>query len=184
MAGIGRPTLFMLGDSQVGKTTIVNRVFSNHELIFVGETSDATEYHVYLEGRDIPIKTLEIRNSAFLTENEIEIDDRRDVVLFCYAVDDPESFQHVTDRWIPLFEQHVGNTVTMVLIENKKDLQYDPEVIDDLAVRGLQPVSMYQGHELFCSQDKIHSFFVMGNDYFQRLEELKNVINNHLLNYN
>ncbi|CAL1293641.1 unnamed protein product [Larinioides sclopetarius] len=181
MEAVGKHTLFILGDRQVGKTTIINRVFANRELIFAGATDDAIEYHVYLQG-PIPIKVLEIRNSAFLTENEIEVDDQRDVVIFCYAIDDPESFQHIADRWIPLFEQHANNAVTMILLGNKKDLRYDPEVINDLAARGLQPVSVNQGNELYCRYDRFYVFLEMGSHFILELNQLIDAIDNGFLN--
>ncbi|GBN37008.1 hypothetical protein AVEN_210089-1 [Araneus ventricosus] len=133
MQGTGRHTLVIVGDSHVGKTSIARRVFQNRDLIFVSAMNGATEYQVSIQGRKFPIKILEIRNSAFLTENAIQCDAERDFAFFCYAIDDPESFQHVSERCIPLFKEHVCDTMTMVLIGNKRDHRHNAEVVHNLS---------------------------------------------------
>ncbi|GBM90037.1 hypothetical protein AVEN_50659-1 [Araneus ventricosus] len=184
MSGTGRHTVFIVGDRQVGKTSIARRIFQNRNLIFVSAVNGATEYHVYPQGRVYPIKILEIRNSAFLTENEIEVDAERDFAFFCYAIDDPESFQHVAETWIPLFREHVCDTLAMALIGNKRDLRHNAEVVHNLAERGLQPVPMNQGTELYHRHDTIRLFIESGRDYYPVFEQFIMIINDIILDLN
>ncbi|GBM90038.1 hypothetical protein AVEN_50660-1 [Araneus ventricosus] len=177
MQGTERQTVFIVGDSQVGKTSITRYIFQNRDVTFVSEVNGATEYAVSIQRGEFPTRILEIRNFAFLTENAIQCDAGRDFAFFCYAVDDPESFQNVAERWIPLFKEHVCDTMTMVLIGNKTDLRHNAEVVRNLSERGLQPVSMNQLTELYHRHDTICLFGEGGRDGFPMFEQLSMVLN-------
>ncbi|GBN70562.1 hypothetical protein AVEN_87615-1 [Araneus ventricosus] len=184
MQGTRRHTVFIVGDSQVGETSITRRVFKNRDLIFVPSVNGGTEYQVSIQGGEFSTRILEIRNSAFLTENAIRFDAERDFAFFCYAIDDPESFQHVAERWIPLFKERVCDTMTMVLIGNKRDLRRKAEVIHNLAEQGLQPVSRNQGTEILHLDDAIDAFFESAINDFKALDQVTEIINDTILNYN
>ncbi|GBM67855.1 hypothetical protein AVEN_101730-1 [Araneus ventricosus] len=184
MQGTSGYTAFILGDCQVGKTSLARRIFKNCDLIFVSSVNGATEYQVSFEGSESKTKFLEIRNSAFLTENAILCDADRDCAFFCYAIDDPESFQHVAETWIPLFREHVCDRMTMVLIGNKRDLRHNAEVVRNLSERGLQPVSMNQLTELYRRHDTIRFFGEGGRHYFPMFDQRSMVVNGTILNCN
>ncbi|GBN28748.1 hypothetical protein AVEN_201536-1 [Araneus ventricosus] len=177
MLGTGRQTLFIVGDSQVGKTSITRYIFQNRDLTFVAAVNGATEYEVSIPGGEFPTRIIEIRNFDFLTENVIQCDAERDFAFFCYAVDDPESFQNVAERWIPLFKERVCDAMTMILIGNKTDLRHNAEVVRNLAERGLQPVSKNQLTELYHRHDTICLFGEGGRDGFPLFDQLSMVLN-------
>ncbi|CAL1293639.1 unnamed protein product [Larinioides sclopetarius] len=183
MEGINGSTIFIIGDSQVGKTTIARRIFENGDLDLVSSMDRATEYQVRIPQRQSPIKILEIRNSTFLTENEIRFDAERDVAIFCYAVNDPDSYQHVADTWIPLFRERGCDAMTMILIGNKKDLRRNPAVKRSLAERGLRPVHISRGSQLLFIYPSLDVFFESSINDFRDLDQIIKIINDTILNF-
>ncbi|CAL1287245.1 unnamed protein product [Larinioides sclopetarius] len=172
MEGIIGRIIFIVEDSQVGKTTIVRRLFENGDLDLVFSMDEATEYEVRIPQRQSPVKVLEIRNSTFLTENQIWFDER-DAVIFCYAVDDPDSYQHVAETWIPLFRERGCDTITMILIGNKKDLRGNAAVERRLAERELKPVHVSRGARLLFTYPSLNVFLESSVNDSRDLDEIR-----------
>ncbi|CAL1272087.1 unnamed protein product [Larinioides sclopetarius] len=183
MEEINGKTIFIVGDSQVGKTTIARRLFENSNLDLVFSMDEVTVYEVRIPQMQSPIKVLEIRNSTFLTENEIGFDYERDVAIFCYAVDDPDSYQHVADTWIPLFRERGSDTMTMILIGNKKDLRRNAAVERRLAERELKPVHVSRGARLLFTNPSIEVFLESSVNDPRDLDEIRLLIIYTILNF-
>lgn len=66
------------------------------------------------------------------------------VVLICFAVDNPSSLQSVLDRWIGEVRHHCPY-VPVVLLGCKKDLRDDPNTIEGLRAIGQHPVTYKEG---------------------------------------
>jgi Ras family protein A len=67
-----------------------------------------------------------------------------DVILLCFAVDNPDSFQNVQEKWIPEIN-HFCNSVPVLLVGTKSDLRYSDEVLKRLGERQLKPIAPEQG---------------------------------------
>lgn len=67
-----------------------------------------------------------------------------DVILLCFSVENPDSFQNVQEKWIPEIN-HFCNSVPVLLVGTKTDLRYSEEVLKRLGERQLKPIVPEQG---------------------------------------
>ena len=67
-----------------------------------------------------------------------------DVILVCFSYDNPDSLVNVKEKWIPEV-RHFCHNVPIILVGNKKDLQNDPEVIDELKKTKQKPLQYKDG---------------------------------------
>nr|KAJ3421422.1 Intraflagellar transport protein 56 [Polyrhizophydium stewartii] len=67
-----------------------------------------------------------------------------EVVLVCFAIDDPSSIGSLTTEWIPEVKAHIKNVPT-VLVGTKADLRSDPRALERLRMRGEAPTTFTQG---------------------------------------
>ena len=63
-----------------------------------------------------------------------------DVFFVCFSLVSPNSFENVKTRWIPEIILHMPNA-KIILVGTKLDLRDDPNTIQNLAERKLEPVS-------------------------------------------
>ncbi|KAI8613051.1 P-loop containing nucleoside triphosphate hydrolase protein [Chytriomyces sp. MP71] len=77
-----------------------------------------------------------------------------DVVLICYSVDIPDSFENVLTLWVPEVS-HYCKGVPILLVGLKTDLRTDKAVIATLDKNGQKPISKLQGTVL---AEKINAF--------------------------
>ncbi|CAL1286162.1 unnamed protein product [Larinioides sclopetarius] len=79
-------------------------------------------------------------------------------IVFLYAVDDPPSFQAITDKWMKTLEENrCWTNQPSILVGNKKDLREDRRVIQRLARNNRTPVTRQQGESLV--KGKIMKYF-------------------------
>ncbi|XP_012669734.1 rho-related GTP-binding protein RhoF [Clupea harengus] len=76
-----------------------------------------------------------------------------DMVLVCYDVMNPTSFDNVLIKWYPEVH-HFCRDVPLVLIGCKTDLRKDKEQTRRLKASGLDPITYMQGQE---TQQQIHA---------------------------
>ena len=127
--------IVMVGDTLVGKTSIVNKLiydtFNNKELPTIGSmfalyTSDST--HVDMQIWD----TAGQERFRSLTPIYFQ---NADAGVFVFDVSNPSTFQNL-DSWISLFTDSVGNNAFIVIIGNKIDLQENCENINTESLDG------------------------------------------------
>ena len=70
-----------------------------------------------------------------------------DVLLLCFAIDNPDSFQNVADKWVSELN-HFCPKVPVLLVGTKIDLRHDKRVCNNLARQHLKPVTRHEGREL------------------------------------
>lgn len=76
-----------------------------------------------------------------------------DVIIVCYAVDNPDSFQNVAEKWVPEV-RHFCPGVPYLLVGTKKDLLTDEDTLHRLMAHREKPVTNDQGEHL---ARKIHA---------------------------
>ena len=64
-----------------------------------------------------------------------------DVVLMCFAIDSVDSFQNITEKWLPEVS-YFCPSVPVILVGTKKDIRQDPEVLEELAKQNIEPVTV------------------------------------------
>ena len=77
-----------------------------------------------------------------------------DVILMCFGIDNPDSFENLTEKWVPEINHFCPN-VPVILVGNKKDLRNNAETHEQLSRRKLKPVSPEEGQIM---ADRIKAF--------------------------
>ena len=67
----------------------------------------------------------------------------KDVILLCFSIISPASFENVSAKWYPEVSHHCPNT-PIILVGTKLDLREDRETIERLREKGLAPISFEQ----------------------------------------
>ena len=141
-----RKKLVVVGDGECGKTCLLI-VFSRDEF---PEVYVPTVFETYVA--DIVVDGITVELALWDTAGQEDYDRLRplsypdtDVILICFSVDNPDSFENISEKWLPEIV-HFCPTVPIVLVGNKKDLRNDPDVHNELAKRRLKPVTQEEGH--------------------------------------
>jgi len=70
-----------------------------------------------------------------------------DVILICFSISNPNSFGNVVDKWLPEVRNFCPK-VPIILVGTKKDLRTDADVIEDLSLSKLEPVTTEEGQQI------------------------------------
>jgi GTPase SAR1 family protein len=69
------------------------------------------------------------------------------VFLVCFSVISPSSFDNVRSKWIPEISHHAPG-VPFLLVGTKTDLRDDPDQMQRLREKHLEPISEARGQQL------------------------------------
>ena len=70
-----------------------------------------------------------------------------DIVLICFSVVNPASFENLSEKWIPEIKKHCQGT-PFIIVGTQSDLRDDPTVLRKLQNMRMQPVTEEEGHKL------------------------------------
>lgn len=79
-----------------------------------------------------------------------------DVVLLCFAVDDPLTTISIIEKWMPEVRYFCGKC-PIILVACKKDLRNDPNTIELLKEHGEKPITKTAG-KLLAAQIKAEAY--------------------------
>ena len=140
--------LVIVGDGACGKTCFL-MVFRNDEF---PPDYVPTVFENYVKELTVDNKDVELE--LYDTAGQEDYDRLRplsypgsDVILVCYSIDSPNSYDNVKERWFPEVEQFCPR-VPVVLVGLKKDLRDDETTIEDLKEQGQEPVTVDQGKKM------------------------------------
>lgn len=69
------------------------------------------------------------------------------VLLVCFSIPEPDTFQNVVEKWIPEV-RHFCPTTPIVIVGNKLDKRNDPDVIRELSEMSKKPITHNEGQSL------------------------------------
>ncbi|ESO86174.1 hypothetical protein LOTGIDRAFT_207113 [Lottia gigantea] len=155
----GRPPiqkkLVIVGDGACGKTCLLI-VFSKNEF---PEVHVPTVFENYVA--DIYVDNQHVELALWDTAGQEEYDRLRplsysnnNVILLCFSIDNPDSFQNVSEKWKPEVAHYMPR-VPIILVATKKDLREDRSVIRSLAQTDQKPISQQDG---LAMKDKISAY--------------------------
>lgn len=135
----------IVGDSGVGKTylifTYINKIFPKEYIPGFYETY-STEVNV-----DSQTVTLNLWHTA----GSEKYDHVRplhypqvNVIIICFSIDSPTSYENVKRKWHPEIKHHCPN-VPILLLGTKSDLRDDQEVLEKLRAQNQTTVTQEQG---------------------------------------
>lgn len=138
----------VVGDGAVGKTCLLVSFSTNtFPVEYVPTVFDNYTVSVGFEGKGVTL-------SLWDTAGQDDYDRLRtlsyaqtDVLIVCFDVMSPVSFENVVQKWKPEIAQHCSN-VPIVLVGTKIDLREDAAAVRALRERRMSPVSSKQGLRL------------------------------------
>ncbi len=164
--------ILMLGDSNVGKSTLVNILRGKKQQTYAPTIFDNIYHYLEIEG---DFYQLDIRDTSgapeysnLITRHLNEID----LVLMCYAVDNRTSFYNLGSYW----KQKVSD-VPIILLGLKIDLRYEQEIDSEIKMVTYEEGSKLAeqlrcGYKEFCEtknekqqSENIEELFRMCLDY-------------------
>lgn len=80
------------------------------------------------------------------------------IILICFSLISPPSFQSVEQKWIKEIRQMNPN-VPILLVGTKLDLRENEKIIERLKERNLHPISNTEGKILEKKKQKLNLFF-------------------------
>ncbi|XP_063062513.1 rho-related GTP-binding protein RhoA-B-like [Engraulis encrasicolus] len=103
---------------------------------------------------DVKVDNQEVELALYDTASREDCDGLRplsypdtDVILICFAVDSPDCFEQVPDRWVPEVKHFCPN-VPIILVATKIDLRNDENVVKELSKMRQEPVKTEDGRPM------------------------------------
>ena len=181
--------VIILGDSYVGKSSLINRLINNK----FSELSStlSIEYHTYI----MSINDYKLRMQLWDTAGQEKFNSiisnyykGTDVAIFVYSIDKEESFQNI-EKWVKHLKENNESSLN-ILVGNKKDLEneIDGRVITyERAEQFAENNNFYLFTEMSCKSKEYESddinfiFDEIGKYFYEKSKEDGN--NNDSLNY-
>ena len=143
-----RKKLIIVGDGACGKTCLLT--------VFVkGEFPTGyvpTIFQCYVA--EIQVNSKEVELALCDTAGQEDYDSLRplsypgtDVILVCFSIDNPVSFENISEKWTPEV-QHFCPNAPIILVGNKKDLRNDDTTKQELAKTKEEPVKAEEGRSM------------------------------------
>ncbi|XP_075430213.1 transforming protein RhoA-like isoform X1 [Ascaphus truei] len=140
--------LVIVGDGACGKTCLLS-VFSKDEF---PEVYIPTVFESYVA--DIAVDDIQVELALWDTAGQEDYDQlrplsypRTDVILMCFSIDNPDSFENITEKWTPEVKHFCPN-VPIILVGNKKDLRNDEHTRKELTKMKQEPVKPEEGWDM------------------------------------
>eukprot|EP00090_Calanus_glacialis_P037037 TRINITY_DN63438_c0_g1_i1.p1 TRINITY_DN63438_c0_g1~~TRINITY_DN63438_c0_g1_i1.p1 ORF type:complete len:208 (-),score=52.27 TRINITY_DN63438_c0_g1_i1:63-656(-) len=137
--------LVIVGDGACGKTCLLI-VFSKDKY---PEEYVPTVFENYVT--DIEVDGHQVELVLWDTAGQEDYDRLRplsypdtNVILICFSVNSPDSFENIPERWVPEVKHFCPN-VPIILVGCKKDLRSDKETLANLAEMKQMPVREEEG---------------------------------------
>ena len=123
--------LMLLGDGQVGKTSLILRLtgneFNDSQLTTVGKESYI--YQVKLHDYDLKMKIWDTAGQERFKSMSVQVIKNSDAVILVYAIDDRNSF-NALDQWLNKLNDTIDiSKKPIMIIGNKSDVESDKRVV-------------------------------------------------------
>nr|CAB3265397.1 Rac and Cdc42-like 1 protein [Phallusia mammillata] len=140
--------LVVVGDGAVGKTCLLISYTSNaFPYEYIPTVFENYMANITFEGRPISLNLWDTAGQEdFDRLRPLSYPDT-DVFVLCFSVISPTSFENIKLKWIPELTQNCPN-VPIVLVATKLDLRTNPEVLQQLQEKDMEPITQMQGQKL------------------------------------
>ena len=123
--------LMLLGDGQVGKTSLILRLtgneFNDSQLTTVGKESYIQQ--VKLHGYELKMKIWDTAGQERFKSMSVQVIKNSDAVILVYAIDDRNSF-NALDQWLNKLNDTIDiSKKPIMIIGNKSDVESDKRVV-------------------------------------------------------
>ena len=123
--------LMLLGDGQVGKTSLILRLtgneFNDSQLTTVGKESYIQQ--VTLHGYELKMKIWDTAGQERFKSMSVQVIKNSDAVILVYAIDDRNSF-NALDQWLNKLNDTIDiSKKPIIIIGNKSDVETEKRVV-------------------------------------------------------
>ena len=123
--------LMLLGDGQVGKTSLILRLtgneFNDSQLTTVGKESYI--YQVNLHGYQLKMKIWDTAGQERFKSMSVQVIKNSDAVILVYAIDERNSFIAL-DQWLSKLNDTIDiSKKPIIIIGNKSDIENEKRVV-------------------------------------------------------
>ena len=123
--------LMLLGDGQVGKTSLILRLtgneFNDSQLTTVGKESYIQQ--VNLHGYELKMKIWDTAGQERFKSMSVQVIKNSDAVILVYAIDDRNSF-NALDQWLNKLNDTIDiSKKPIIIIGNKSDVETEKRVV-------------------------------------------------------
>lgn len=136
----------VIGDGAVGKTCLLISYTENtFPDAYVPTVFDNYSATVMIDGEAIKLGLWDTAGQAEYDRLRPLSYPQTEIFLCCFSVVSPDSFYNVKSKWIPELLHHCPKDILILLVGTKVDLRDDLHILDDLAEKGLKPITYEQG---------------------------------------
>lgn len=138
----------VVGNNGIGKTTLLMTYYqheypSNPNLI--PTVFERFNTNVMVDGREFELQVIDSDEEYELNRKTIK---QVQVVIICFSLISPKSYEDVETRWMKLIKKE-NSKIPLILIGTKADMRDDFEKYrSELEKKGLKPISQSKGNEL------------------------------------
>uniref|UniRef100_A0A3Q1FL64 Small monomeric GTPase n=1 Tax=Acanthochromis polyacanthus TaxID=80966 RepID=A0A3Q1FL64_9TELE len=137
----------LLGDYRCGRTALIITYTTGEYPEYVPLAFDPVVAVTVFEGQEFELLLLELGTAGEITDCSRHLSYRDvDVVLICYDVMSPSSFENVFEKWYPEVK-HFCVGVPIILVGCKTDLRSDKDLEEKLRSQGENPIKYTEGEE-------------------------------------
>jgi Ras-related C3 botulinum toxin substrate 1 len=163
----------IVGDGAVGKTSMAICYFSNQfPEEEVPTVFDKFDTNIFWKNKTINLSTFDTSGESNYDRLRIMSYKEADVVMICYSIDNPTSFESVTVKWIPEIRDYCPNAL-VVLVATKLDVRGDEKTLKRMQENRQIPITQEMGIQL---QQEIGAAG-FGECSALRQQSLKNIFN-------
>ncbi|KAI4882424.1 hypothetical protein NFI96_021737 [Prochilodus magdalenae] len=138
----------LLGDGAVGKTSLVVSYTTNgYPTKYVPTAFDHFSAVVQVDGHPVRLQLCDTAGQDEFDKLRHFCYSRTDVLLLCFSVVSPASFQNVGEKWVPEIRRRCPMT-PVLLVGTQCDLRQDVKVLIELARRRERPVAEHDARAL------------------------------------
>ena len=183
--------VIVLGDSSVGKSSLINRLIKN-EFVELSATL-SLEYHTYI----ISLNEYSIRMQIWDTAGQEKFNSiinnyykGTEVGIFLYSIENEDSFTNVK-QWFDDLKENIGENSVNILLGNKTDLEQEKRVVTfdqgkDFATKN----GFYLFREISCKSDNkdeveniMEVFDEIGKHFYEFYKSRRNATSSADMNY-
>ncbi|XP_026206479.1 rho-related GTP-binding protein RhoG-like [Anabas testudineus] len=134
-----------VGDPDIGKTnllfTYTKKVYPKE---FIPSIYDTYSTQVSVDNHTVNLELIDNSGSEDYDRLRPFCYNRVNVIIICFSIANPTSYDNVKNKWLPEAKQHCPN-VPILLVGTKTDLRDDRQVLEKLKDQNQVTVTKQQG---------------------------------------
>jgi len=147
--------IMVIGDSAVGKSSLLISFSTNFPTTHIPTVFDNYSANLIVDGSAINLGLWDCAGAPdFATLRPLSYAGT-DVFLICFSLIDCDSYDNVTEKWLPEIANENLSHVPVIIVGTKLDIRDDDDEVRKLAKRGIDVVTNEMGVEL---KEKINAF--------------------------